>query len=766
MPYMKFTDHRKTIIALVLLLLLLFTGCQITPNQKSVYSDFIVHNYAQIDLSGNTDFDSFSLLDNYLQDNEVFFTGEGHGVAINPKLSVGFLKYFNEKAGVRYYLSEMPYSAAMFLNEYLKTGDETILKKLYKPLKGTFEWNKQYYEKWKDIYAYNLTLPENRKISVVGIDVEHQLENALWGLYSLLPDKEPSASIKSMIEELKAVYKAIGEVNNDVKLNDILKLSEDLKESIVQYRNEFEAYLGNSLFDFQIISENMLNSNEAYAALNDKDMDGFNEIRDKSMYENFISIYSRLPKGKYYGQFGSSHIYQMEMGNTDWLASLLGKPDSPVAKKVLSILYIYDETKFMNKSKSGGYVVDNGTTYRSGDGILKPYLKSDLVLFRLIGKNSPFEKGLSLYSYEKKPEAGILTDYYQFILYIRGGQPTEPLEEAVEEAVEGPLEKPADTISESITQESTVPVEGNTQESATLGEGNFQEGTTRAEKPQDDEAKQFEQIKKAIDSNSDYIIKFTEGNSGFVEYDFNNDGKKEVLEYSTQSGKNTWNFETIMKCNVRIGSFTIEREYTETGEVGGGLSFIAVADVDKKDNYIEFYISDGSLGDRVTNTFYRLTESGIEELCTIVSEVLEYSGEGQIYFWRGCLFNPWKGEKLDLNTVLVYYDLNKREYIISDQVIGKTFIADNRIFVYKTNDDVQWGAPINDDEILQNENGKILKIIDPGEKFIVTQIDEKSAFRTSETNGTKVIYYNDNGIKIKTEDGIEGWIGGFHMVWD
>jgi hypothetical protein len=48
----------------------------------------------------------------------------------------------------------------------------------------------------------------------------------------------------------------------------------------------------------------------------------------------------------------------------------------------------------------------------------------------------------------------------------------------------------------------------------------------------------------------------------------------------------------------------------------------------------------------------------------------------------------------------------------------------------------------------------------------VTQIDEKSAFRISETNGTKVIYYNDNGIKIKTEDGIGGWIGGFHMVWD
>jgi hypothetical protein len=32
--------------------------------------------------------------------------------------------------------------------------------------------------------------------------------------------------------------------------------------------------------------------------------------------------------------------------------------------------------------------------------------------------------------------------------------------------------------------------------------------------------------------------------------DYNNDGKNEVLEYSTQTGKNKWDFETIMKCNI------------------------------------------------------------------------------------------------------------------------------------------------------------------------------------------------------------------------
>lgn len=763
MSYGRSVHLPQLIAILTLLIAILFKSCcQELFGKESLYNDFIERNHTRIHLSDNSGIVSFNLLDPCLENNEVFFTGESHGVAINPKLSFEFLKYFNEKAGVRYYLSELSYSSAFFLNEYLKTGDEEILKKLYRPMKGTFGWNRQEYEKWKGLYEYNRTLPEDRKISVVGIDVEHQFEIALWGLYSLLPDEEPSASIKPTIGKLKEIYKAHGDTNNDVELNDILDLIENIKEGVVQYRGEFEAYLGDSLFDFQMIYENMLNCIEANAGIKGDNMDGFFETRDKYLYKNFVSIYSRLPKGKYYGQFGSKHISRRVMENTDWLASRLDKPGSPVAKKVLSILYIYDDTRFMNKTESGGYVVGNGSNYRSGDDLLEPYLTSDLVLFRLTGKNSPFEKNLSWYSNEKKPEVGVLTDYYQFILYISGGQPTEPLEEP---AVE-PAEEPADTISESNAQGSTVPVEGDVQESTVPVEDSVQESTTRVGKLQGGKTEQFEQIKKAIDSNSDYIIDFSEDNSGSVEYDLNNDGKNEVLEYSTQTGKNKWDFETIMKCNISIGDFSIEREYSETGEVGGGLSYIAVADVDKRDNFVEFYISDGSLGDRVTNTFYRLTKDGIEELCTIVSEVLAYSGEGQIYFWRGCLFNPSKGEKLDLNSVLVYYDLNKREYTRSDQVIGKIFIAGNRIFVYKTNDDVQWGAPITDDEILQNANGKILKIIDPGEKLTVTQIDEKSAFRISETNGTRVIYYNDNGIKIKTEDGAEGWIGGFHMVWD
>jgi hypothetical protein len=376
-------------------------------------------------MSDDTSFKSFKLLNPYLKDNVVFFTGEAHGMVINYELQVKFLEYFNAKAGVRYFLQEYSHSYAILLNKYLETGDESILKRLYEPTKGTAGWSKQSYEMWKKVYDYNCSLPKDKKITIVGIDIEHQFQNAVWGMYYLLPDKEPPYDIKPLIDDLKNLYGN----KIDVSSNDVLAFSKKLKDSIHQYSKEYEAYLGDSLFDFQMINDNILNADEAYAANhNGIDMQDFNEIRDKKMYENFLRVYSHLPKGKYFGQFGASHVMQGTQDYTNWLASLMNKPGSPVEKKVLSIVYAYKDCQYMARS-NGGYSVRSFSSYNDGDGLMEPYLKGDLVLFRLSGKNSPFENSLKWYLFDTMPMKGVTTDYYQFILFIKGAKPTTPLGE-------------------------------------------------------------------------------------------------------------------------------------------------------------------------------------------------------------------------------------------------------------------------------------------------------------------------------------------------
>ena len=85
---------------------------------------------------------------------------------------------------------ELGYSHAYFINKYLDTRDLNILEEMYKSLKGTYEWNKDNYNHWRKLYEYNKTLPVDKRIRVVGVDIEHQIGcNAYRYLVDVLPEK-------------------------------------------------------------------------------------------------------------------------------------------------------------------------------------------------------------------------------------------------------------------------------------------------------------------------------------------------------------------------------------------------------------------------------------------------------------------------------------------------------------------------------------------------------------------------------------------------
>ncbi len=150
---------------------------------------YLMNNYNKI-IMGEEDIQSLSIIDEDLRDKEIFLTGENHGVKANVELRMKFLKYFKEKIDFKYYLCELPYSTAYFINMYLKTGNEDILKEVYTALKGTDAWNKDDYFHWKEVYKYNETLSKDRKITIVGIDIEHQPINALKFMEYCLPEKK------------------------------------------------------------------------------------------------------------------------------------------------------------------------------------------------------------------------------------------------------------------------------------------------------------------------------------------------------------------------------------------------------------------------------------------------------------------------------------------------------------------------------------------------------------------------------------------------
>lgn len=405
------------IIIINLFIIIIFTSCDFKKSTEQNIDKYLSKNYSKLVLDSNEDFSSFKLLDKDLKKNEVFLTGEIHGTTMNTELELSFLKYLKEKANIKYYLSELSYSDAYFLNKYLDTGDENILKELFEELKDTPGCTKETYNKWIKVYEFNKTLPNDKKIKVIGIDIEHQENIAIHCMYSLIPKNEPPEKIKPLIKKLQDAYE-----NNGVTAKFAKYFSLNLKKDINENYDIYKEYLGEKFFDFSLINDNLCTSFKAY-----NDMTNFNKIRDMQMYENFINIYNNLPEGKFYGHFGAAHIYQHNMyDDTYSLASLMNNKNSPVKGKVISIIYVYNNCKIFNPLNA--QTISTINTLKE-DNIFKSYLETNTTLFKLNGWNSPFDKSLiwELLSPSGIPTKGVTTDYYQYMVVIKNSHPMEPI---------------------------------------------------------------------------------------------------------------------------------------------------------------------------------------------------------------------------------------------------------------------------------------------------------------------------------------------------
>jgi hypothetical protein len=421
-------------------------GGENTVTNDNIMKKFIENNHAGLDMADNDDFSSFNLLDKELDGHDMFFTSEEHGSTANAVVKLKFLKYFKKKANIKYLLMGLSHSDACFLNQYLNTGNEQILDEMYKPLKGTFAWNKDGYQLYKSIYKFNKSLPDQDKLVIVGIDIEHQFENAMRYMISLIPSNAPPAEIKPYLKELKSVYSTYTPATRNEKAAGLTKFFEKLKKSIENNRTTYTQYFGKKLFNFEFVNQNILNAIEAYSVFLLKNDKNFNEIRDKKMYENFVKLYPRLPEGKFFGQFGTDHVFQKPTQHGAWVASLMQGDDSPVKGRVLSIVCAYKNCMKMTKiGKKGYYSTDKWNTYHSSENVFDSYLATDFTLFRLSGNDSPFaQKLIWPMRFCDKPETGVTIDYYQYMVLVKNAKATDPLEQSM--IYSGPVPTVASTV--------------------------------------------------------------------------------------------------------------------------------------------------------------------------------------------------------------------------------------------------------------------------------------------------------------------------------
>lgn len=218
-------------------------------SQDEKFTDYLKNNQVQISDQMNG-----KLFDDTFYNSRVILLGEIHGYADNQKLDQYFLKFLNQKAGVKYYIAEMDSINSNKLNKFLQgsTKDQGLLKEVVTAIQKRIpqQSSKELLEKWSHIYDYNQTLNDSLKISVIGIDKDFNDNSRKISRDSAMIINFKNSVKKLNIENEKfyglfGFYHVLqhGVKKNEKPFAERLKNSGFTTSSIVSYTLDSEMYL-------------------------------------------------------------------------------------------------------------------------------------------------------------------------------------------------------------------------------------------------------------------------------------------------------------------------------------------------------------------------------------------------------------------------------------------------------------------------------------------------------------------------------------------
>ena len=266
----------------------------------------------------------FQLFDRKFYDNQLFLLGESHGVQRPQELDFALLKHLNQRAGVRTYVAEVDCAKAYYLNEYLRTGQDSTLRLVFRSwVAGSAQWgNQDFFNKVQRIRALNQTLPAAHRIHFIGLDELQDLPLAADYAQVLLGTRPVPAPLRAALDSVLTLLRRA----DAGALADIgRRAAQALAAQEAQCRRALGPATYNSL---------------ALLLRNTFRPTGFG--REDMLVVNFETQYrtQQLSHEKLYGLWGLAHVLQSPIqGNFRSLAARLRH--GPLPGKVVSVLCVF-----------------------------------------------------------------------------------------------------------------------------------------------------------------------------------------------------------------------------------------------------------------------------------------------------------------------------------------------------------------------------------------------------------------------------------------
>jgi hypothetical protein len=329
-------------------------------------------------------------------DFKILGFGAYHGSSKTEDVELTILSSLLRKKALKYYLPETDYSLAHYFNKYLANGDTILLRDLVTqyghrvPQERTIEA----YEKWKTIKKLNDNQKSTDRIKVIGID---RLAGYKYLCKHLIELVQESNYTKASISSLIALAQ---QDTTDYSLSESSFVSKTLQKFIENYESNPENYKLNPSNRYEV--EHLINNLKYSYELYENDI-------DKTMFDNYISLRDKY-NFKEYKQFvrmGFSHICKSREGASSYpyFFTRLIEQSIYQRKEILTVMgyltdseVVWDEVfnesgEYTGHTKEAGYGIgDYDLEYFRGIQLLKDNKQSDKTLFRLDGKNTPYNE--------------------------------------------------------------------------------------------------------------------------------------------------------------------------------------------------------------------------------------------------------------------------------------------------------------------------------------------------------------------------------------
>ncbi|MDV6167842.1 hypothetical protein R1T16_05360 [Flavobacterium sp. DG1-102-2] len=313
--------------------------------------------------------------------------GAYHGSAKTEDAELLLLQSVIKNNQTAYYFPETDISIAHYFDEYLKSGDEELLRSLVEtygarvPQERTIE----VFTKWKKLKAINDKLPKNKKITVLGADPIVTYHFTYRHLLSLIKN----SSKRTILKELQ---NTVEKDTTDFSPYYDSYAKGQLKKFVADYEANKKIYL--PLLEDTVLFDHLIATIKV----------SFGDYkREKEMFNNYAALakmYSLKDKVQFF-RLGFGHLLKSKEGSYESFFSMLSANVYSKDKIISVIGYLTkSEVIWEDKYKDGEYISsinmgdegigDSPNEYFRGIDKLKKTKVADLTIFRLNAKSSPY----------------------------------------------------------------------------------------------------------------------------------------------------------------------------------------------------------------------------------------------------------------------------------------------------------------------------------------------------------------------------------------